>query len=153
MSYTAIEQAVQTLIQAMDNYHDHQVTRGDYRVLEKGADAVVLLPGSFTTEEDDGEKLGQSRVIYVWSVFVELYTQATWQGEDWINFCSARDLLIEHLRKYPNLGQSTMEIELVEIGCSGDPIFADTENALNYIGQRLEVKVKEFLVLSGGDYA
>lgn len=147
MSYTLIETAVQSVIQGMDRFGADQVTRGDYRVMDSGKDCVILLPGPFDVQDE-----GQNREIRLWTVYAELYTRAMWAGMDWIAFTAARDGLVDWLRKYPNLGQSSVEITLVDVGSEGDPVFASESEQTQYIGQRLAIRVSEYTDVTGGDY-
>ncbi len=69
MSYTTVEDALKTLLQAVTGYSTANVTEGDYRILGTGqTKAMVLQPGAFRrTNSAPGVQVTD------WTVNVELF--------------------------------------------------------------------------------
>lgn len=99
MGSATIQARIQTLIQALSEFADADVTLGDFRVLDRGsAPYAVIYPGGFELLEkaDDG-----SRMFIRWRHYVEVF--ATFLDDSYANIVSAREAVLNQLNKYPSL--------------------------------------------------
>jgi hypothetical protein len=95
----SIMTAVQTLLQALSDFDNLDVTQGDFRVLDRGsAPYAVIYPGGLEVLErsDDGRQ-----VLIRWRHYVEVF--ATFLDDDYSNLVSARAAVVEQLNIYPSL--------------------------------------------------
>ncbi len=152
MTYAVVEAAVQTLLQAMTEFANADVTQGDYRRLDDGTNNIaVLTPGAF--EQDGVAQAGARKSIRNWNVIIDLFRKYVDDGNTWTNFTATRDALIVQLEKYPSL-DSTAGVTLVTMSAGSDPaeIFDDDDNGPFFLFQRIRVTVNERADLSGGEY-
>ena len=117
MGYTTAENALKTLIIAIDGYSADNVSISDYRILAKGiTKAVVLEPASF----DRGRK---STEYYstLWRININLFVPFGGEMSTVAaNIRTYRQELIDQLDKYPTLnGASNITISLLAGG--GEP--------------------------------
>lgn len=147
-----VEAAVQTLLQAMTEFASADVTRGDYRRLDKGTNNIaVLTPGAF--EQDGVGQAGARKSIRNWSVVIDLFRKYVDDGTTWTNFEATRDALIVQLEKYPSL-DSTAGVTLVTMDAGSDPaeVYDEDDNGPFFLFQRIRVAINERADLSGGEY-
>jgi hypothetical protein len=152
VTYATVEVAVQTLIQAMSEFDDADVSRGNYLILDSGDDDLaVLTPGSFT--KDEPGEAGAYKSVRHWSVLVDLFRKYLDDETTWINFVATRDALLDHLELYPSLN-STAGIVLVGVEAGSDPseVYDDDDNGPFFIFQRIRMAVNERTDLAGGEY-
>jgi hypothetical protein len=153
VTYATVEVAVQTLIRAMTEFDDADVSRGDYKILDSGADDLAILtPGSFT--KDETGQAGARKSLRNWSVIVDLFRKYLDDETTWINFVATRDALVDHLELYPSLN-NTAGVTLVGVEAGSDPseIYDDDDDGPFFIFQRIRVAVNERTDLSGGEYS
>lgn len=152
MTYATVEVAVQTLIVAMTEFDSDSVSRGDYKILDSGADDLAILtPGAFT--KDETGQAGARKSLRNWSVLVDLFRKYLDDETTWINFVATRDALVDQLELYPSLN-NTPGVTLVSVEAGSDPSEVDDEddNGPFFIFQRIRIAVNERTDLSGGEY-
>ncbi len=152
MTYATVEAAVQTLIVAMTEFDSDSVSRGDYKILDSGADDLaVLTPGSFT--KDETGQAGARKSLRNWSVLVDLFRKYLDDGTTWTNFVATRDALVDQLELYPSLnGTAGVTLVAVEAGSDPSEVYDDDDNGPFFIFQRIRIAVNERTDLSGGEY-
>lgn len=99
MSNALIRARVQTLLQAMTEFDDADVTLGNFRVLDSGsAPYAVIYPGGFQIIDrvNDG-----AETLIAWRNYVEIF--ATFLDDSYENIDSIRQAVIERLLTYPTL--------------------------------------------------
>lgn len=90
---------LQTLLQALSEFSDADVTQGDFRVLDQGsAPYAVIYPGGFEVlqRSDSGEEM-----LIRWRHYVEVF--ATFLNDSYGNLVSARATVLNCLHSYPQL--------------------------------------------------
>jgi hypothetical protein len=151
MSYEAITDSLVTVLQAMTRFANADVAKGDDRILGHGkADCLLLYPGPFTIDEE-----AQNREDRVWTVYIDYFRRVSKNpGADWILFGTSRDDLINTIRKYPNISQSTSFIKEVEVSSKGDAVYVFDEYGKGpfFIVQRISIAITESVAVTGGDY-
>lgn len=152
MSYASVEVAVQTLLQAMTEFADADVSRGDYKILDSGADNLaVLTPGAFI--KDEAAQAGARKSLRNWNVIIDLFRKYLDDGTTWTDFEATRDALVDRLELFPSLN-GTAGVTLVGVEADSDPaeIFDEDDNGPFFLFQRIRVAVNERTDLSGGEY-
>jgi hypothetical protein len=152
MTYATVEAAVQTLIVAMTEFDSASVSRGDYKILDSGADDLAILtPGSFT--KDEPGQAGARKSLRNWSVLVDLFRKYLDDETTWTNFVATRDALVDQLELYPSLN-NTAGVTLVGVEAGSDPseVYDDDDQGPFFIFQRIRIAVNERTNLSGGEY-
>ncbi len=154
MSYSSVEAAVLTLLQALTGTFaaTTDVTRGDYRILDSGADTnAVLIPGSF--EQDGIAEGGARKSVRDWNVLIDLFRQYADDGTTWTNFETDRDAVMAQLEKYPTLNGESGVVNVV-ISADADPgeVFDEDDAGPFFVWQRLRIRITERADLSGGEF-
>lgn len=153
MSYASVESAIQTLLQAMSEFSNAEVTRGDYRQLDiAGADDVaVLTPGAF--QQDGVGEAGARKSVRIWNVLIDQFRKYVDDGTTWTNFEATRDAIIVQLEKYPTLnGESGITLVAIDAGADPSLVYDREGNGPYFIVQEIRVAVTERVDLSGGEY-
>lgn len=150
MSYTTIEAKVLTLLQALAQYADAQVTRGDYSVLDIGyTQYCVIRPGPFEIN-----RTGDWGMIGIdWTIYISLYERYTGDGTEFTNLETQRQNVIDMLNANPSL-DGTTGVTLV-LGRAPDvsavyPVDSDTPQ---YLMQTIEARVHEEALSTTGEFA
>lgn len=119
--YDAIESALQTILQALTSVFatSAQVTRGDWRVLDRGVDVwAVLYPADYT--EESAMAAGASQMNYTTKLLLGVRYRD--DGSTRVALVQARDAVIRHLRKYPHLnGLASTSANMGLITSDGEP--------------------------------
>lgn len=154
MSYSSVEIAVQTLMQALTGTFasTDDVSRGDYRILDSGADTLaVLIPGPF--EQDGIAEGGARKSVRAWQVLIDLFRQYVDDGTTWTNFETDRDAVLAQIEKYPTLDGESGVVNIV-ITADADPgeVFDEDEAGPFFVWQRLRLTITERADLSGGEF-
>jgi len=151
VSYATCEAAVQTLLRALDQYADAQVTRGDFRVLDAGYDlCCVLRPGPFTSRVagDWGQK------AYDWTIYVIIYQRYLGDGSEWTNLEAQRQNDVDQLHSYPSLnGTAGVTDVLVRQGGEIDGLYPEGSQTPDYLMQRMPCIVHEEVLYTSGEFA
>jgi hypothetical protein len=93
----AIQERIQSLIQANAGFVSSSVTLGDFRVMDSGEPPyAVIVPGPFTVTGR-----GWADKKFVWTEYI--YLIVPFQGDDYTKFNEAREALIEAINPYPSL--------------------------------------------------
>ncbi len=154
MSYSSVEAAVLTLLQALTGTFaaTTDVTRGDYRILDSGADAVaILVPGAF--EQDGIGEGGARKSVRDWNVLIDLFRKYVDDGTTWTNFETDRDAVMGQLEKYPTLDGESGVVNVI-ISADADPgeVFDEDDQGPFFVWQRLRIRITERADLSGGEF-
>lgn len=152
MSYSTIEARVKTLLQAMSEFEDDDVTRGDYRVLDRGSRrCAVLEPGPFEREEYDAPGGWITRWLAYISVFEPYYEDGTTQT----NLQSTRQAIVDEFDQYPSLNSLSVYIIWSGVISGDDPaeVFNVTGDGPFFLRQILTLRVHELSYATGGEYA
>lgn len=120
--YDAIEAALQTLLQSLTSVFatSAQVTRGDWRVMDRGVDVwAVLYPTDYS--EDTPMAAGSSQMKYTTKLLLGVRYRD--DGSTRVALVQARDAAIRHLRKYPHLnGLASDSATMGQITSDGEPL-------------------------------
>jgi len=96
-----IQAAIQTLIRALANFADADVTLGDFQVLGRGSDPyAIVVAGPF--EALRSGDYGQ--VTYAWTHYVEVWSRFT--GDSLSGLVTARQAVVDQINKYPTLNST-----------------------------------------------
>jgi hypothetical protein len=147
-----IQAAIQSLVQATSRYNDGDVTLGDFRVLGRGRQAAVILPGPLAAQ-----RAGDwSQLRYAWTHYVEVWRR--FDGDDYADIVADRQVVMDQLNAYPTLN-GTAGITDCTVSQSSDPIYVRPRNAPpdtkpSHVGFRLTVRtVEEVLYAGAGEFA
>ena len=148
-----IESRFQTLLQGLAGTFatPDQVTRGDWRVLDRGASPVgILYPGTVT---EDGP-IAAGATQYTWEVNLLLAVRDLADGASMGDLIKARDAVIAHLQKYPSLDAlaGVQGVSRFSGGEIGD--IRDKDTDVSYFLQTvLTWQVTSIETVSGGEIA
>ena len=150
MSYSTIEARIQTLIQALSAFADADVTRGDYRVLDRGsAPYVVLRPGEF--ERVPHTFAGGRKTE--WAVIVELFEKHIGDGTEQTNLETHRQNIIDTADAYPTLnGLSGVHFASLSSGEIPRPVYDEDGSGPFFLLQIMKWEVMELTTASGGEW-
>jgi len=153
MSYTTVLAAVQSIIQALDDYDDGDVTRGDYRVFSRGSPPYAILGGGAFERGADVHPQGR---MNKWVIPIELYEQYAGDGSELDNIVAHRQTLIDTFDGYPTLnalgnitrcmitaGETVRRVSFGEKAGQGP----------YWLLQEMTLEVFEKSTASGGEYA
>jgi hypothetical protein len=90
---------LQTLLQALSEFADADVTQGNFRILDRGsAPYAVIYPGGFEViqRSDSGREM-----VVRWRHYVEVF--ATFLDDSYSNIEAAREAVLDQLHAYPQL--------------------------------------------------
>jgi len=152
MSYSTVEAAVQTLLQALAAFASADVTRGNYQVLDSGGDPyVVLTPGPFAS----GRTGDWAQVGYDWEVNGELFVRYVGDGSEWTNLETYRQSVVDCIGAYPTLnGVSGVTDAMVTMGRDVLAIRPENSQTPEWLVQPFVVRVHEEVSYDGsGEYA
>jgi len=150
--YAGIEAAAQGLLQALSEFEDADVTRGDYRVLDRASPPyAVLLPGPFVVEESGD--WGQKTVL--WTMYVEVFERYLDNGTSEVSLEATRQAVIDCFGKYPTLGGVTgVTRTLARRGDELRYIYDRDGGGPHFVMQRIAVEVEERVGYAGsGEFA
>ena len=154
MSYSSVEAAVLTILQGLTGtfVSTSDVTRGNYEVLDSGADATaVLIPGAF--EQDGIAEGGARKSVRDWNVLIDLFRKYLDEGTTWTNFETDRDAVIAELEKYPTLnGEAGIVRGIISADADAGEVFDEDDNGPFFVWQRLRIKITERADLTGGEF-
>lgn len=146
MSYSTVEDALLTIIQAHANYSSANSSQGDYHILGNGASRyVVLTPGPIRAHNSTAT-LGSGpsrRMRTVWVIQVNLIIP--WRGE--ISTIASqirtdRQTLIDQIDAYPTL-DGTSGVIISSFESAGNPENWLGAEERNFWKQELTVAVEE----------
>jgi hypothetical protein len=143
--------AIQGILQGMTRFagHPERVTDGDYRILDSGVDeAIVLAVGPFDQEDD-----GQNRENWTYTILVDIFKRDQSDGLVWSGFRDLRGAVIEELRKYPQLNDSTLFVMAYDLSAEADPENGNTQGGAPFVGQEIRARYTIGVSITGGDYA
>jgi len=152
MSYAAIEAAAQILLQALDRFDNADVTRGDWRVLDRGdAPYAVLYPGPFETGEDGD--WGQH--VVDWTMYCEVFERYLDNGTSEVSLEATRQDVVDTFFSHPTLnGVSGVTRVLPERGEPPQYVYDESGGGPHFVMQRIEVHVIERVCADGaGEFA
>jgi hypothetical protein len=93
----AIQERIQSLIQANAGFVSSSVTLGDFRVMDSGEPPyAVIVPGPVSMTGMDW-----ARKRFTWTYYV--YVIVPFQGDDYTKFNEAREAIFDSIHPYPTL--------------------------------------------------
>jgi len=152
MTYSTIEAAARGLLQDLSQFDDDDVTRGDFRVLDRGSPPyAVLYPGPVQIRDygDWGEKL------FVWTMHCEVFERYLDDGSSYTDLETTRQNVVELFNSRPTMGGVSNVIYVgVERGEALKFIYDRDGGGPHFIMQRLVVTVHETANYAGsGEFA
>lgn len=143
--YDAIEGALQTLLQNLTSVFaaPEQVTRGDWRVMDRGVDVWAVLYCADYSEES-AMAAGSSQMNYTTKLL--LGVRYTKDGSTRRTLVQKRDAVIRHLRKYPHLnGLASDSANMGLVTSDGEPqaIFDKDDNGPFFLIQQFNIPTSE----------
>lgn len=148
-----IQSALQTILRAMTEFADADVSLGDYRTLGRGSQPyAIVLAGPFRSSRSGD----WSQVQFVWTHYIEVWER--FMGDDYSAITTTRQAVIDEIAKYPTLnGTSGISGAIAE--SSGDPIYLWQRGQVRsslpaFVGFRITVTtVEERLYAGSGEFA
>lgn len=120
--YDAIEGALHTILQGLTSVFatPEQVTRGDWRIMDRGVDVwAILYPANYN--EDSAMAAGTSQMTYTTKLL--LGVRYLNDGTTRQHLVQVRDAVVRHLRKYPHLnGLASASANMGLITSDGEPL-------------------------------
>jgi len=154
MSDAEIQGRLQTLIQALDEFDDADVTLGDFRVLGRGsAPYAIILPGPVRAVRDEDP----AHIEYTWTHTVEVWAQ--FQGDSLSGVTAARQAVLDMLATYPTLDDLDWINRGVTVVASDAPTYLwgkgqPTDQLPHFVGFRIQVTTVEDRYYDGyGEFA
>lgn len=143
--YDAIEAALQAILQSLTTTFPTLdcVTRGDWRVMDKGYDTWAVLWGA-DYNEADVMAAGSSQMAYTTKLL--LGVRYLDDGITRVALVRARDAVIRHLRKYPHLnGLASASANMGFITSDGEPqaVFDKSDNGPFFLVQQFTIPTSE----------
>jgi hypothetical protein len=141
MSYGTTEARVQSLLQGLTSVFTQaaHVTRGDWLVLDSGADAVaVLFPGEFS----EGAMVREAS-SFQWTVNIDLFVRFT--NTAWSDFTTKRDAILQHLQKYPTLNFLTNANRNAMSGGVVSEVYDKDSNGPFFLTQTIALRVDDYV--------
>lgn len=152
MSYATIEAAALSLLQALAQFDDDDVTRGDFRVLDRGsAPYAVLYPGPFEVR-DYGD---WSQKLFAWTMYCEIFEKWDGYGTCYTNLETTRQNVVDCFNENPSMN-STANVVYVIPGRGDELAYIFPRgggDVPQFIMQRVAVTVHETAVYTGGEFA
>jgi len=147
--YDQCETALQTILQGVSGMSS-LVKLSDYTPFDDGETRfIVLQPDDF----DSGDSDAEDRMVYSWSILVELFQKFTNETETMTNFRAFRKAVINELEKYPTLNNATGVLSRTFASEGGIPDVKD-KDALLYRMQTIRVTVvQEVTSITNGEFA
>ncbi len=163
MSYTAIEAQLLALIKTVARFADTvdvtspvRATRGDYSLLDRGIDDLVILePGALTGPSPEWELSRPSPLQETqWIVVINLFRRIKPDEVTSVQFATARDELLNLVRQYPSLNGACGMTYFVALEAMGDPedVYDRAGGGPFYRMQSLRVTYSETVQVTGGEY-
>jgi len=150
MSYATCEGALRTILQALAQYADAQVARGDYAILDEGyTQCCVLRPGPFGAREsgDWGQK------AYDWTVDCTVYERYVGDGTEWTNLETQRQNVLDQVGAYPTLNAvNGVTRAMAERGGEVAALYERGSEMPSWLMQTIRVQVHEEVVYSSGEF-
>jgi|GEM_PF-6166028 hypothetical protein len=119
--YDAIEAALQTILQSLTSVFatSEQVTRGDWRVMDRGVDVwAVLFPADYI--EESVMAAGSAQMSYTTKLLLGVRYRD--DGSTRVALVRVRDAVVRHLRQYPHLnGLASDSANMGLITSDGEP--------------------------------
>lgn len=143
--YDAIEGALQTILQTLTTVFPNadQVTRGDWRVMDRGFDVWAVLAGADYIE-DTAMAAGASQMNYTTKLLLGVRYRN--DGTTRQALVQQRDAVIRHLRKYPHLnGLASTSANMGLITSDGEPqaVFDKDDNGPFFLIQQFTIPTSE----------
>lgn len=153
MSYVALQAAAKTILEGVTGYLDEDgaVTLGDYGVLDTGLyHCAVFRPGTIP----DGSEAAAYRIDREYHILVDIFRKWVDDRDTLQLFAVFRDAVFAQLDKYPTLDLAD-NVRVRGIFTDGDPVDVRDENDLGpfFVMQRIRIRVRKSIQLSGGEYA
>ena len=150
MSYAVCEAALQTILRALEQYADAQVTRGDYAVLDEGyAQCCVLRPGPVTVRRSGD----WGQVGYDWTIDCTIYERWVGDGTEWTNFQAQRENALDQIGAYPTLdAASGVTRAVAERAGEMGAVYPRDADVPAWLMQTIRVQVHEEVVYSDGEF-
>jgi len=152
MSYATVEAGLQTLLQALSRFEDADVTRGDWRVLDRGgAEKVVLYQGPFVADRPGD----WSQVHYGWIVYAEVYERYADGGASERSLTAAVQDVLDTVGAYVTLdGLSGVRDATAERGEGLQYIYDEDGGGPFFVMERVVIRVEEDVLYDGsGEFA
>jgi hypothetical protein len=152
VSFSTVEAAVQTLLQAVTGTFDRtaDVTRGNFRVLDDGsAPYAVLMPGEFEKRPYGGAR----QEITLWTGYIWLFEKYVDDGTSYTSMEATREAVLDQLEKYPTLNFLTGIVKFrVSSGGEVTEVYDENKNGPFFLMQALKYEANEVTATSGGEY-
>jgi hypothetical protein len=141
---------VLAILRGLKRWQPTAVTDGDYGVVDDGKqECAVLWSGRF---DQDGD--AQNREMWTYSIMIDLFEKDNQDGKSWANFRELRGVVLEELRKYPQLNDDTIFVSAYDLSAEDDPerIARKSSNVI-YIAETIRANYTIAITVAGGDYA
>jgi hypothetical protein len=159
MSYTLIEERVQTLLQALSRFagRPEDITRADYRILENGIEtdtAIVFEPGSVILLEPEETHSGYSSIRKrEYDVLLTLFMRLNDYPITIPLFAIFRDEVLTQIENYPSLNglviPGVQRIEYINMSSEGDPYGVPVRNSTPlHVAQDFRIRYRIIKTLS-----
>jgi len=152
VSYATIEAGLQGLLQGLERFASADVTRGDWRVLDReGSRCVVLYPGPFEVEEagDYGQKW------HFWTVYGDVFERYQDHGTSEQNFAATRQDVVDAINANPTLnGVSGVTMALARRGGELEYVYDRDGAGPFYVMQQIGIEgVEKVSSVGSGEFA
>lgn len=158
MTETIVHAAVQTLLQALDDFSDNDVSLCDYRILDANASPpyAVIEPGNFDSTAG-ATSLGQ-KVPFSWQVIIDLFVLPKEDNAEWADMLTLTWNVVYKLIQYFNL-DSLSGIITTHVRAD-EPGYVHTKQAktgtvgrgTRFLARTITLTVIEKVDVSGGEY-
>ena len=150
MSRAAIMAKIQTILQAISEFDDADVTVCDWTVLDRGgAPYAIIYPGDWTAE--DYTFGGEDAVKYDWMIQIDLHERYLNMATSYAALETLQNNVLAELLKYP-----TLENLVQKCRPSGGNEFALTfaldGSGPHFVETTMRILAEELVDITGGEY-
>jgi len=141
MSYETCQDGLATVIKKLKNYTDNNVSLGDYRLLQRGFNQVVILrPGTFTRMRSEFGGGKQN----TWNIIVELFIKYKDDAQIQENIRDERQDIIDQVDQYPKLDNvsGVFDAQIIS-GAEPTPVFGADGSGPHFMMQEMICQIIE----------
>jgi len=157
MSSVAISDKIQDLIQGMSRYANNDVTKGDYRTLQRVVERFVVVMPATLQRKTAAVSLGE-RSSRFWTNYIDVFERHYGNGVEVVNLEASREDILSELEKYFTLDELVVESDFQVIfanvvsGGAPRPVFVSNKKTPQWLMCRLTHVTHEKKDVRGGEY-
>lgn len=123
-TYSNGEKAWITILKVLPDWHDDNVSRGNYRILNKGKSDFycIVIPGQANFEEGEAQGFGFSNEVGIYQTKLQFWQKYNEDGESLAELTDLVSVVADHFKTYRRLGGSVASIREARIITQAEPL-------------------------------